>query len=179
MNGSTLSDLLLLAAPLVGAAVNILTQLTLAKAVPSKTLLGVIVAGFAVGGIAALIVAAIALSITLPALRDVLALAATELIVYGAVGLVLFALINLGETSLRIRMLWHLMDAPAGLTEADLLNIYDDTALIAIRLKRIKDNHQTGFTEGVYYPRRSLLFVAASVVRLLKRLIFGSRSSCR
>jgi hypothetical protein len=95
------------------------------------------------------------------------------LIIYVASGFILFAIVNLGETSIRIRMLGKLMKKPHGLTKDDLIADYDDSTLINVRLQRLKDKRQISYVNGVYYAKPSLMFLAASVVRLLKTIIYG------
>jgi hypothetical protein len=102
-------------------------------------------------------------------------LAASVFIVYSVAGLVLFAIVNLGETSLRIRMMRMLLATPGGVKRDDLISAYDDRALIAVRLQRLQDKAQARVSGGVYYSRPSFLFVAAGGVRLLKRIIYGKR----
>jgi hypothetical protein len=106
---------------------------------------------------------------------DALALAVSVLIVYSAAGMVLFAIVNLGETSLRIRMMRMLLEAPGGISRDELMASYDDRALVVIRLQRLADNGQARVANDVYYSRLSLLFVAAAAIRLTKRLVYGRR----
>ena len=101
------------------------------------------------------------------------ALFATVIIIYGAASLVIFALINLGETSLRIKMLSMIIESPNGISMAELLQRNDEKELISVRLGRLRTKRQARFAEGIYYPRISFLFLAASLVRALKLLIFG------
>jgi hypothetical protein len=102
-------------------------------------------------------------------------LAASVLLVYCAASFVLFAIVNLGETSLRIRMMRVLLDNPAGLSREELIASYDDRALITVRLQRLQDNTQARVVDGVYYSRPSLFFFGAAVIRLLQRIVYGRR----
>ena len=106
---------------------------------------------------------------------DRFGLAASVLLVYCAASFVLFAIVNLGETSLRIRMMRVLLDNPAGLSREELIASYDDRALITVRLQRLQDNMQARVVDGVYYSRPSFFFLGAAVIRLLQRIVYGRR----
>jgi hypothetical protein len=169
-------DVLLIAAPIVGLLLNLAAQLVLVRLAPQASLLRAIVLAFLLGAVGTVLIAVAALRLTRPDLLDAAALFAAVMIIYGAEGLVLFAIVNLGETSLRIRMLAALIDAPDGLSETELTKCYEAEALIAIRLKRLRTRNQVGFGDGVLRARRSFLFFAANGVALLQALIFGRRT---
>jgi hypothetical protein len=168
-------DYWLLAAPLVGSAVNLIAQVTFARILSGERLVLVIVAAFCTGLVATGVTTGFAFSLAeLPA-SDALGLAASVVIIYFAAGFVLFAIVNLGETSLRIRMMRMLLDSPGGITRDELLASYDDRALIAVRLQRLRDNRQARVVDEIYYSRPSFLFFACSGIRLLQRIVYGKR----
>jgi hypothetical protein len=169
------ADYWLLAAPLVGSAVNVIAQIIIARMLSGERLVLIIVAAFCAGLAATGAMIGFALSMAdLPTL-DALGLAASVVIVHGAAGFVLFAIVNLGETSLRIRMMRTLLDNPDGITRDELLACYDDQALIAVRLQRLRDNTQARVVDEIYYSRPSFLFFAAAGIRLLQRILYGIR----
>jgi hypothetical protein len=169
------TDSLLLAAPLLGAFVNALSQIALGRLLAGGHLFSIIVAAFVIGCVLTVSITLWALSGDQLATLESGALFLCVTIIYLASSFILFAIVNLGETSLRIRMLDKLMDKPLGLTKDDLIADYDDSALINVRLQRLKDKGQVTFVNGVFYAKPSLLFLAASVVRLLKTIIYGRR----
>src|SRR5687767_3821275 len=119
------ADCWLLAAPVAGTAVNFAAQVMLARILPANRLLLLIVAAF---GIGLAVTAAMSMSAILredAARFDALALVASVLFIYSAAGLVLFAIVNLGETSLRIRMMRVLRDTPDGVRREELISAYD------------------------------------------------------
>ena len=172
---SLAADYWLLAAPVAGTAMNVAAQLILARIMGGQRLLLLIVIAFGIGLTAASAMTLFALRLDDAPIPDALALAASVLFVYGAAGLVLFALINLGETSLRIRMMRLLLDRPEGIPRDQLIGGYDDQALVIVRLERLKDKAQARVVDGTYYSRPSFLFFAAAAVRLLKRVVYGKR----
>lgn len=168
-------DYWLLAAPLAGSAANVISQIMLARMLSGERLVLVIVAAFCAGLLATGAMIGFALSMADLPTSDALGLAASALIVYCAAGFVLFALVNLGETSLRIRMMRTLLDNPGGITRDDLIASYDDRALITVRLQRLQDNTQARVVDEIYYSRPSLFFFGAAVIRLLQRIVYGKR----
>jgi hypothetical protein len=176
MEASVLTaDYWLLATPVVGAVLNVAAQVVLARLYPGQRLLVVIVIAFGIGLAGAGAMMAHALRLEGLTALDAVALAVSVLIVYSAAGTVLFAIVNLGETSLRIRMMRMLLEAPDGISRDDLMASYDDRALVVVRLQRLADNGQARVVDDVYYSRLSILFLAAAGIRLAKRLVYGRR----
>ena len=169
------ADYWLLAAPLVGGAVNVAAQIIVARMLSGERLLLIIVGSFFAGFIATGAMIGIALSGADLSVLDRLGLVSSVLLVYFAGSFVLFAIVNLGETSLRIRMMRSLMDNPAGLSREDLIASYDDRALITVRLQRLQDNTQARVVDGIYYSRPSFFFFGAAGIRLLQWIVYGRR----
>jgi len=169
------ADLILVLSPLAGGALNLASQLILARQFAGERLLSVVAAAFGLGFVATIVLALYGLSLGGSAFADAVALMLSVIIVYCAFGLVLFAIVNLGETSLRIRMMRILLGAPDGLSRAQLMSGYDDRKLVAIRLQRVLNKRQARYHDGVYYRRVSFLFAAAAGVGLLKWIIYGAR----
>ena len=65
-----------------------------------------------------------------PNALDGLALAVVVMLIYSAARFAQFCFVNLGETSLRIRMLQMVMEAPQGLDISDLLEAGSQPALM-------------------------------------------------
>ena len=168
------TDLILLATPLFGASANVLFQIVLSRLFARGHLLSVIVAAFAIGCVLTVSIAVWALAGEQLPLMEAGALFLCVTIIYIASGFILFAIVNLGETSLRIRMLSRLMDKPFGLTKDKLIADYNDSTMINVRLHRLKDHGQVRFVNGIYYAKPSLLFLAVRAVRLLKVILYGS-----
>jgi hypothetical protein len=169
------SDYWLLIAPVVGGTINVAVQLLLARLFSGQRLVLVIVGALGAGLAASAAMIVWALSrVGLPA-TDAIGLAASALGVYLAGSFVLFAIVNLGETSLRIRMMRVLLDNPEGVTRDDLVASYDDRALVSVRLDRLRDNAQARVVDDVYYSRPSFMFFGAAGIRLLQRMVYGRR----
>jgi len=168
------ADLLLITAPFAGFVINILGQFILTRLMRLRLLSSIFVA-FTAGGIACFVALAIALFIHAQPMLDKLALSASVLLVYSAAGFVSFAVINLGETSLRIRMMRLILENPDGLTAAEILTRYNDALIVSVRLRRMVDNRQVTVSGDALYPRRSVLILAVGGIWFLQWLTYGGR----
>jgi hypothetical protein len=169
------ADIMLIGAPLSGVFANFLSLIVLRRLSANGSLLSAIIAAFGIGGMLTASLALWALIGERSSILEVGSLFLCVIIIYSASGIIIFALINLGETSLRIRMLGKLKDSPFGMSRSDLVADYDDRALLDIRLQRLREKGQAKFVDGIYYSKRSLLFFAASAIRLLKVILYGHR----
>jgi hypothetical protein len=174
MTREGIADLLLIAAPFAGFIINVLSQFVSTRLMRLRLLSSIFVA-FIVGGIVCFITLAIALFIHAQPLLDKLALSASVLLVYGAAGFVSFAVINLGETSLRIRMMRLILENPDGLTAAEILTRYNDALILSVRLRRMVDNRQVTVSGEALYPRPSALILAVGGIWFLQWLTYGGR----
>ena len=152
------TDIVLFGALLLGVAANFLSLIVWRRLSANGSLLGAIFAAFGIGG---MLTAAFALWVLIGA-RSVRPGEFGENVRYFSAstdhlclrrGIVIFAVINLGETSLRIRMLGKLMDSPSGMSRNDLVTDYNDRALLDIRLRRLREKGQAKFVDGTYYSR--------------------------
>jgi len=171
MEPQILSDGLLLAAPAVGTVANIATQFSLCRMAQYRLMTSIIV-GLGAGCAVTAAFIALAMFLLPPTILDGVALALSVFVIYGAAGMAYFSLVNLGETSLRIRMLQLLLDSSNGLTLPEILAIYDDKELIATRFRRMAENRRAILIDDVVYPRWSVLFAASWVLELLKLLLY-------
>jgi hypothetical protein len=174
MTREGIADLLLIAAPFAGFIINVLGLFVLMRLMRRGFLLSLFVA-FIAGGIVCFVALAIAFFIHAQPLLDKLALSASVLLVYGAAGFVSFAVINLGETSLRIRMMRLILENPDGLTAAEILTRYNDALILSVRLRRMVDNRQVTVSGEALYPRPSALILAVGGIWFLQWLTYGGR----
>jgi len=112
------------------------------------------------------------LSSPLPTL-DILTLSVTMIAIYLGGCAVIFAVINLGETSLRIRILQMLNESPNGMKRSEIVAIYDDAALFEIRVNRLIEQQQVSRTGDILIIRRSAFFYIAALIRAFKWLLYG------
>ena len=169
------AGLWLLLAVASGAVSNLLAQAFLVRRMGSGRLMRAIALAFLVGLAVAVAAAWMVLWQGRFAPIDALALLLSTVVIYTSAGFLLFAIINLGETSLRIRMIRTLLAHPGGLDRAALEVDYDDRALVSKRLDRLHVQAQARVVDDVFYSRVSILFVGAAIIRIAKRVVYGPR----
>lgn len=136
-----------------------------------------IVEAFAAGAVATVTGTAVAWLFGAPPLLDGAGLAVSALLVYLSASFVLFALLNLSQTSLRVRMIGHLLENPDGLPAEELLQLHPETNLIEVRIEKMKDAGWVRVADNRLCPKVSVISMAATGMSLLKRLIYSRRGS--
>jgi tetratricopeptide (TPR) repeat protein len=170
------SEILMILGPICGFFANLVCQIFLSKRF-GRGLVFSIFGGFIIGALVTAFFLGIALYVQPVAALDGLALSASVFFIYGAAGFLLFAIINLGETSLRVRIMELLLEHPQGLTRREILDRYDDRHLLEVRLQRMVDNGQVTFEAGKFHTRASVLLLASRGIFFLKWLLYGSGRS--
>ena len=132
-----LPDLVAPLLPAAALAVNVLVQLAVVRAAPARGIAPSIAAGFLAG-----LAAVAAGSVVLPAgagagLLDRSATGLADLGAYLCLSYCYFNFLNLGITARRIRLLIELLEAPDGLTWAQVLERYDARQMVGARLGRL------------------------------------------
>jgi hypothetical protein len=168
-------DYWFLLAPVAGGTMNVAIHLLLARLFSGERLVLVVVGALCAGLVATGAMIGRALAMADLSASDAIGLSASAFVVYLTGSFALFAIVNLGETSLRIRMMRMLLDNPDGIARDDLIASYDDRALIRVRLQRLRDNVQARVVDDIYYSRPSFMFFGAAGIRLLQRIVYGRR----
>lgn len=101
-------------------------------------------------------------------------LLAGDFALYVCAAYVLFNVINVSESSIRVRILRELRDAP--ISEAILLEKYNDALILDNRLDRLIGSGHIEFVDGRYRLASRTLARVAGVIRLLKRILLGRTS---
>lgn len=128
-----------------------------------------------VGAVMTIVGATVAQLYKPSSLLDGTGLAVSALAVYLSASFVLFALVNLGQTSLRIRMIGHLVENPDGLSVGELLKLHPETALIAVRIRKMRDSGWVRVVDERFYPRVSAISLAATGMSFLKWILYARR----
>ena len=162
--------------PLAGLAFNVLCQILSLQLGKRIRLFQSIMLGFAAGFLLVCILELTLFFYSSADWLDFLAYWVCNMITYGCLGYGYFAYINLGESSLRIRIIDALLHAPDGLTEETLIKRFNDRELLAMRIRRLLDHGEIQMRDGKYVLGKSKLVPIAKIVFLLKWLILGKRS---
>lgn len=162
--------------PLLGLAVNSLSQIISFRLVPRLTLLPSIVFGFGVGLTTVVVTDIIILSCCGVSWNYSAGIMLANILAYGSLGYCYFHFINLGETARRVRLLRELYEFPAGLTEGELLKRYSAKDVLAYRLERLLHNHQIILKDDRLVIGNSSVLWMSRLIGFLKYLVLGKKS---
>jgi len=96
--------------------------------------------------------------------------------IYVAAGYLYFQVVNLGEASIRFRILRELRRYPNGASQVVIDERYNDQLILRTRLTRLTNNGQVRFENGVYRLQASTLLIASQFLTFMRRFLIGKSS---
>jgi hypothetical protein len=169
-------DYCLVAVPVVGLAINAVAGLLAARARPGWGLLRCVAAGFAAGLVAVAVLGGVTHSRRGDPWQEAVTTLFVNLATYAALAYCFFAFINLGKTSIRIRIFDELRQSGAGLSGEELASLYDYHRIVELRLARLLNKGQVVKRDGRYFLGGFFLWFVALVVRTGKWVVMGKTS---
>jgi hypothetical protein len=94
---------------------------------------------------------------------------------YTALSYIYSQAINVGEASIRIRILRELARAPQGLLIEEALREYSAATIIDYRVERLTKSGDIRFSNGRYYHQKAQMLWVAEVFKVLKLGILGRK----
>jgi hypothetical protein len=162
-------------APIAALAVNVGVQVIAVRLARGRHFLRAIVLGFLAG--AAALLAAEALFPISPNPREAWIIAVlVNLPLYGALSYCFFTFANLGQSSIRIRIYDEIAHQPAGVSTVQIMQEYDEAALMENRLDRLIESGDLVLRDGEYFLGKKRLVPIASVIFATKRFVLGKTS---
>lgn len=108
---------------------------------------------------------------------DGAALAALNILTYGALTYCYFHFINLGETARRIRIMMEIYDSGTqGLTLDEILERYNAREIIEKRFKRLLDSGQVVLKDGHYFIGSPVMLLMSRAIQTVKIILLGKKS---
>lgn len=176
MSVGTSTQLLHLLAPLVALGTMALSHAVMCRIRPYAAILNLlVVAGFA--GLAGLVF--MQLCAVLAGQTPEGAVVAMVLVdgpIYACLAYGYANFVNLGHASVRIRIYRELLASPGGIQSSELRAKYDETGMLATRLRRMLDAEDLAFGGGTYRIKKSRLLAISNVIFALKRAVLGRHS---
>jgi hypothetical protein len=164
-----------LGSPIVALAVNVLTHVAVFRLRRGAHYFRSIVEGFLVGGLA-LAVIETALVVRSPSAdRAILALLVNGP-AYAALSYCYYSFVQLGHTSIRIRMYSDIAAQTAGLPVQQIEMEYGETALTQMRIRRLQESGDFVERDGRFFTGRRRLVHIANIIVGAKRLLLGRTS---
>lgn len=162
--------------PVLGLLINIISQITIARYVRKLSPLRSLLPGFLIG-LAVMftveIVYSLTRNLTIVALIAELVL---NTITYGSLGYCYFHFINLGETARRVRIVRELLESKDGLSMSELLECYNASEIIDVRIQRLLKNKQIVLRDSKYFIGKSVMLYIARLIVVMKIVILGRKS---
>ena len=106
---------------------------------------------------------------------DVLFYFIIAIITYASLGYCYFHFIVLCVTAIRIRILQEIFENEIGLTDKEILKIYDAESMIEMRIKRLEKNGQVVYKSGRYYLNSITMLIIAKIITTMRVIVIGKR----
>lgn len=162
--------------PIVGLLVNVLIQTTSFQYIRGLGLFKSIALGFTAGFLTVFILEFYRY-FDLPAMEsEFFYILCVNLITYILLGYCYWAYINLGETSLRIRILREMYETQKALPIEKLFSIYNPDNMFEIRMSRLLKYNQIVCKNDRYFIGKSILLLIAKAIVIIKLMIIGKKS---
>jgi hypothetical protein len=166
---------LTVASPFAALAVNVLTQVFLLRRSAGSYYMRSMLVGFSFGAFALCLVDVLFLSHP-QHLPDCVAEFAVRVLSYAGLSYCYFHFVNLGQSSIRVRIYSELVDNPIGLEIGALKQDYNEKTLVETRLQRLTSSGDVVESDGRYFVGRHRLVVIARILFFAKQFILGKRS---
>ncbi len=164
-----------IASPLAALCVNAVAQVLAVRASRGRNFLRCVLVGFFTGALA--LAAFETLLFRTNSGPDA---CAVSLLVnaptYAALSYCYFGLVNLGQTSIRIRLYAEIAERPEPMPLQEIDRIYNEEAFAGMRIKRLLESGDIVEKNGRYYINRTRLALAANVIAGIRLFIIGARS---
>ena len=163
-------------APVGALAVNVVAQILLFRATRGTRFMRTIVLGF-LAGLGMLAVLSIARAV-LDAVSffDLANALLVDGPVYGALSYCYYNFVQLGQTSVRIRLYTEIAARPGGMGVGDIARLYNEEALMQLRLQRLVESGDIEQRGGRYFIGRRRLVWVADIIFAAKRFLLGRES---
>ncbi len=163
--------------PILGLLSNSISQLFVCRYVAKCGLFKSVVVGF-LCGISGLffIEAAYFINASVSTL-EMLCQIVVNLIAYTGLAYCYFNFINLGETARRIRIVRELFESQNGFSLEELLERYNASTIIDLRLQRMISKGQIVCRGGRYYIGKPLMLIIAKTIIVMKLILLKNRSN--
>ena len=159
--------------PVLGLLINVISQIIVTRYVKKLGLLKSVILGFLVG-LAVVFTIEVAHNLTSNStISELIADLALNTITYGAMGYCYFHFVNLGETARRVRIVRELLDSKDGLSMSEILEHYNASQIISVRLQRLLKNKQIIQRNDKYFVDKSMIFYITKIMIMMKITFLG------
>ena len=169
-----MNDFQVLVLPLLGFAAHLAAHIASYKVTRGKIgLYTSLLAGFVIGWLA---VIAIVLSHSGQDIQLLLYRILEGGLCFSFIWYCFFHFVNIGETSLRIRVLGELQESGRAMSFIELSSVYNPRMIVEARLARLRQSGEIGERAGQYSVAKPKLLLVAKVIRFLRLILHGEEA---
>ena len=166
----------LLIAPIVAMLVNLLTQVTVYRLRRGRQYFRSIIDGFLVGAIALAASETFLIAAGNPTTDRFLLALLVNAPIYLCLSYCYYSFVQLGQTSIRIRMYGEIASRPSGVMISAIEREYDEKGLTEVRLQRLLESGDLVERDGKYFIGRRRLLHIANVIFAAKHFLLRKKS---
>lgn len=159
--------------PLISLAVNVLSQVIIARYIPGWGLLNSLFSGFVSGAVFLCALECYLFSALPKSAGDSISVFIGNFIAYSSLGYCYFHFVNLGETARRIRIIRELYASRSGLSMREITGRYGAGEIIARRMSRLLKNGQIVLKDGAYRIGRKDMLIVSRIIFAMKMILSG------
>lgn len=165
-----------LLSPIAATLINVAAQVLLFRVRRGTQYFRSIIEAFLLGGLGLLAAEAFFVASS-NSLIDRLVLAlAVNVPIYVCLSYCYYSFVQLGQTSIRIRMYTEIALRSSGVVIAEIEEEYNESALTEVRLQRLKESGDMLEKDGRYFIGRGRLLLVANIIFTAKHLLLRKRS---
>lgn len=165
-----------LLSPIVATLINVAAQILLFRFRRGTQYFRSIIEAFLLGALALLAAEAFCVADSNAGIDRLVLALAVNFPIYICLSFCYYSFVQLGQTSIRIRMYTEIALRSSGVMIAEIEEEYNEVALTEVRLQRLKESGDMLERDGRYFiGRRRLLFVE-NIIFASKRLLLGKKS---
>ena len=156
--------------------VNALSQLLIFRTCPKLGLLKSELLGFVIGSLTGFLFEFCVFSIHIQSIKNFTGIFFVNVITYLSLSNCYFHFVNLGETARRVRILRELYDSQEGLSQEQILKVYNAKEIIEKRIHRLTNSRQVIYKNGKYYIGNQMMLCIAKIIVKMKLIFLGIKS---
>jgi len=176
MTETTIIQLLHLMAPGLALFLLVGSHAALCRICPSGGILSLLLFSAILGGLGLMAMEFVAVGVGQTWESNILSLVLVDGPVYACFAFGYANFVNLGQSSVRIRIYRELLASPQGIPLEELRGRYDEVGMLVTRLQRLREAGDLVFDGSVYRLRKRRLLIVGLILYWTKKVLLGRES---
>jgi hypothetical protein len=162
--------------PIVALAINMAVQITAFRRRRGSHFFRSVVEGVCFGGLALLVIEALLIIRGQTWGYGVAVILLVSMPTYLALSYCYYSFVQLGQTSIRLRLYSEIASRESGVTIEEMEREYEQSSLTHMRLQRLIESGDIVEKDGRYLIGRRKLLLVANIIFAAKHLLLGKKS---